>query len=59
MSLNPWAYYAGAKFLQYSPEGHPFLNGPYAGLFYSKDTKKPFLGLAFKASPLFKYALSE
>ncbi|KAI0743498.1 Alpha/Beta hydrolase protein [Daedaleopsis nitida] len=36
--------------LQYSPEGYPLLNGPYCGVFFSKDTKNPFLGLAFKGT---------
>ncbi|KAL5522857.1 hypothetical protein ACEPAG_8875 [Sanghuangporus baumii] len=36
--------------LKYSPEGHPLMNGPYSGVFFSKDTEKPFLGLAFKGT---------
>ncbi|KZT04985.1 alpha/beta-hydrolase [Laetiporus sulphureus 93-53] len=36
--------------LTYSPEGRPFLSGPYAGVFWPKDTNKPFLGLAFKGT---------
>ncbi|KAJ3766462.1 Alpha/Beta hydrolase protein [Lentinula raphanica] len=36
--------------LKYSPEGHPFMNGPFAGVFYSRNTNKPFLGLAFKGT---------
>ena len=28
------------------------MNGPYSGVFFSMDTKKPFLGLAFKVSPV-------
>ena len=43
--------------MQYSPEGHPFLNGPYCGVFYAKDTKKPFLGLAFKANSLLSFVV--
>ncbi|KAI0086452.1 hypothetical protein BDY19DRAFT_343649 [Irpex rosettiformis] len=36
--------------LKYTPEGHPFLNGPYVGVFFSKNINKPFLGLAFKGT---------
>ncbi|KAL5481178.1 hypothetical protein ACEPAI_10119 [Sanghuangporus weigelae] len=36
--------------LKYSPEGHSWLNGPYGGVFFSKDMKTPFLGLAFKGT---------
>jgi len=38
--------------LTWSPEGHPLLNGPYCGVFFSKDANKPFLGLAFKGTNL-------